>query len=69
MQWLIKFGHKLLANRNQILSYYSNQYSTGPLEATNNKIKKIIKQAYRFRDQKFFKMKVFACHYMSYRLI
>ena len=70
IQWLIKFGHKLLANRNQILAYYSNRYSTGPLEATNNKIKTIIKTGlWISSSKKFFKLKVFACHEMSYRLI
>jgi len=38
---------------------YDNRLSTGPVEATNNKIKTIQRQAYGYRDQEFFRLKVY----------
>lgn len=52
-----------------ILAYYDYPISTGPLEGTNNKIKTMKRQAYGFRDQEFFKLKIMACHKTKYALI
>ena len=43
--------------------------STGPLEGTNNKIKTMKRQAYGFRDQEFFKLKILAIHEARYALV
>ena len=64
-----KLAHRLLGYRNGLLAYYDYQISTGPLEATNNKIKNIQRAAYGFRDKEFFKLKVYASHDMSMKLI
>lgn len=42
---------------------------TGPLEATYNKIKTMQRQAYGFRDQTFFTLKIYALHLSTYGLV
>ena len=46
-----------------------DKISTGPLEGTNNKIKTMKRQAYGFRDQEFFKLKILALHHTKYALV
>ena len=55
--------------RSGILAYYDYPISTGPLEGTNNKIKTMKRQAYGFRDQEFFKLKIYALHRTRYALV
>jgi transposase len=52
-----------------ILAYYDHPISTGPLEGSNNKIKTMKRQAYGFRDQAFFKLKIMAIHQSKYALV
>lgn len=52
-----------------LLAYYDYPISTGPLEGTNNKIKTMKRQAYGFRDQEFFKLKILAIHEAKYALV
>jgi len=66
---LKKFGHQMLSLRSGLLSYYDYRISTGPLEATNNKIKNIQRAAYGYRDKEFFKLKVYASHESKYKLV
>ena len=39
------------------------------LEGTNNKIKTMKRQAYGYRDQEFFKLKILAHHETNYQLV
>jgi transposase len=66
---LIKFADLLTDLRRGILAWYDFPISTGPLEGTNNKIKTMQRQAYGFRDQEFFKLKIYALHKSRYELI
>jgi transposase len=66
---LKKFAKTLAAHAPGILAYYDYPISTGPLEATNNKIKTLQKQAYGFRDQVFFTLKIYALHLSTYALV
>ena len=66
---LMKFGKPLALYRRGILAYYDYPISTGPLEGTNNKIKTMKRQAYGFRDQEFFKLKIIALHETRYALV
>jgi transposase len=52
-----------------LVAYYAYPISTGPLEGTNNKIKTMKRQAYGFRDQEFFKLKILAAHEAKYALV
>ena len=66
---LQKFAGTLAMYRTGILAYYDYPISTGPLEGTNNKIKTMQRQAYGFRDQEFFRLKILALHEAKYALI
>src|SRR6266545_2836915 len=66
---LQKFAGTLAMYRTGILAYYDYRISTGPLEGTNNKIKTMQRQAYGFRDQEFFKLKILALHEAKYALV
>jgi len=66
---LMKFSKTLAAYRTGILAYYDYPISTGPLEGTNNKIKTMKRQAYGFRDQEFFKLKILALQETKYALV
>jgi len=66
---LQKFAGTLAMHRTGILAYYDCRISTGPLEGTNNKIKTMQRQAYGFRDQEFFKLKIYALHEAKYALV
>jgi len=63
------FAVTLAMYRTGILAYYDHPISTGPLEGTNNKIKTMKRQAYGFRDQEFFKLKILAAHEAKYALV
>jgi transposase len=66
---LQKFAATLALYSTGILAYYDHAISTGPLEGTNNKIKTMQRQAYGFRDQEFFKLKIYALHRTKYALV
>jgi transposase len=66
---LQKFASTLAMYREGILAYYDYPISTGPLEGTNNKIKTMQRQAYGFRDQEFFTLKIYALHRTKYALV
>ena len=66
---LQRFAKTLAAHAAGILAYYDYPISTGPLEATNNKIKTMQRQVYGFRDKVFFKLKIYALHLTTYALV
>lgn len=69
IRMLQQFAGTLAAHRHGILAYYDCPITTGPLEGTNNKIKTMQRQAYGFRDQEFFKLKIYALHETTYALV
>ncbi len=56
-------------HRQSLLNYYRYPISTGPLEGINNKIKTLQRQAYGFRDQDFFRLRIYAVHLATYELL
>ena len=66
---LKSFARTLARYRRGILAWYDYPISTGPLEGTNNKIKTLKRQAYGFRDQEYFKLKIMAIHHSRFELI
>jgi transposase len=66
---LKKFAKTLRLHAHGILAWYEYPISTGPLEGTNNKIKTMKRQAYGFRDQEFFKLKILGLHETQYALV
>jgi transposase len=69
IRMLKEFAKTLASHASGILAYYDHPISTGPLEATNNKIKTLQRQAYGFRGQDFFKLKIYALHLSTYALV
>lgn len=69
IRMLQKFASTLAKYRSEILAYYDCRISTGPLEGTNTKIQLMKRQAYGFRDQEFFKLKIYALHRTRYALV
>jgi len=64
-----QFARTLLATSSGIVNWYRHSISTSPLEGVNNKIKTMKRQAYGFRDQEFFKLKMYALHESKYALV
>jgi transposase len=63
---LLKFATTLLAHKFGILAWYEYQISTGKIEGINNKIKTMKRQAYGYRDQEFFELKILALNDKNY---
>ena len=61
--------HTLAAHQKGILNYYDYPISTGPLEGTNTKIQRMKRQAYGYRNHKFFKLKILGLHETHYALV
>ena len=57
-----RMANTLSLHREGLLAYYDVPISTGPLEGTNTKIKLLQRQAYGYRDQEFFRLRIFALH-------
>jgi transposase len=66
---LQQMAKTLAAHRSGLLAYYDVEITSGPMEGTNNKIKTMKRQAYGFRDQEFFKLKILAIHETKYALV
>ena len=69
IRMLQKFANTLAGHRSGILAWYDYPISTAPLEGTNNKITTLKRQAYGYRDQEYFRLKLFALHLSHYELI
>lgn len=69
IRMLKSFAKTLILHRKGLLAWYDCPISTGPLEGTNNKIKTMQRQAYGYRDQEFFRLKIFASHQTAYALV
>jgi transposase len=69
IRMLVQFAATLSEHRRGILAYYDYRISTGPLEGTNTKIQLMKRQAYGFRDQEFFKLKILAIHETKHALV
>ena len=66
---VISFSKTLFRHFDGILAFYDHSISNGPLEGTNNKIKTMQRQAYGFRDQEFFMLKIYGLHETKYELV
>ena len=66
---LVQFADTLEEHQEGVLNYYHYPISTGPLEGTNNKIQLMKRQAYGFRDQAFFKLKILGLHETKHALV
>jgi transposase len=69
VRMLKRFAKTLTLHKASLLNWYDQPISTGPLEGTNNKIRTMQRQAYGYRDQEFFRLKLFALHEANYALV
>ena len=65
---LARIAATLAGYRFGILAWYDHRITSGPMEGTNNKIKTLKRQAYGFRDQEFFKLRIMGLHEAKYAL-
>jgi len=63
------FAKTLRNHWQEIVNFYDCEITSGPLEGLNNKIKTLKRQAYGFRDQEYFKLKILAIHRTRYALL
>jgi transposase len=69
IRMLQRFANTLVFHRSSILAYYDCRLITAALEGTNNKIRTMQRRAYGFRDQEFFKLKIYAIHKATCALV
>jgi transposase len=69
VRMLQQMARALEGHRQGLLACHDYRISTGPPEGTNNRIKAMKRQAYGFRDQEFFKLKILAIHEARYALV
>jgi len=67
-QPLRKVAKALLRRLDGLLSYFKHRISNGKAEGINNKIKTLKRQAYGFRDLKYFKLRLYHLHEQRYSL-
>ena len=51
------------------LSYFEHKIDNGKAEGINNKIKVLKRQAYGFRDQEYFKLRLYNLHKQQSQLV
>ena len=66
---LQKYAKTLLAHRSGIQAWYDHPISTGPLEGVNTKITVLKRQAYGFRNRRYFRLKLYALHLSRHELV
>jgi transposase len=64
-----KLAKTIRGHRRGLLNWYLAPISTGPLEGTNNKIRVLQRQAYGYRDEHFFHLKIYQLHETKHALI
>lgn len=66
---LARTGRTLIHHYMGLLSYFEHRIDNGKAEGINNKIKVLKRQAYGFRDQEYFKLKLYSLHKKEYELV
>ena len=65
---LMTMANTLRSHRVGILAYFEHRITSGPMEATNNKIRVLQRQTYGIRDRQYFKLNIKALHKKECRL-
>jgi len=66
---LAQMAKTLLTHWTGILNWWANPINNGKMEGTNNKIKTLTRQAYGYRDEDFFILKLLGLHESRYKLL
>lgn len=59
---MLTMADNILATKQGILAWYDCPISNGRVEGINNKIKVMKRNAYGFRDDKYFALRLYALH-------
>jgi len=65
---LMRVGATLATYRSLINNYFKHRITCGKIEGINNKIKTMKRQAYGYRDEEYFKLRLFHLHEQRYQL-
>jgi transposase len=66
---LRQMAKTLLLHASGILSWWEHRLSSGKMEGVNNKIKTLTRQAYGYRDEAFFILKLLSLHQARIKLV
>jgi len=66
---LRQMAKTLLLHASGILSWWEHRLSSGKMEGVNNKVKTLTRQAYGYRDEAFFILKLLALHHARIKLV
>jgi transposase len=66
---LQKAGRTLLRHGMDLLNFFKHRITNGKTEGINNKIKTMKRQAYGFRDMKYFKLRLYNLHKTRYSFV
>lgn len=66
---LVKMAESLERHREGILAYFDHRITSGPMEATNAKIRVMQRQTYGIREQEYFELRVKSLHECSTKLV
>jgi transposase len=66
---LRQMAKTLLLHTSGILSWWEHRLSSGKMEGVNNKIKTLTRQAYGYRDEAFFILKLLSLHHAKIKLV
>ena len=69
IQQLGQMAKTLLTHWTGILNWWTSPINNGKREGTNNKIKTLTRQAYGYRDEDFFILKLLGLHESRYKLV
>ena len=66
---LEQMAKTLLTHWTGVLNWWDHRINNGKMEGTNNKIKTLTRQAYGYRDEDFFILKLLGLHESRYKLV
>ncbi len=64
-----KLAKSINRHRKRLLTYFEHRISSGPLEGLNNKIKVLKRKAYGYRDDEYFKLRLYSLHLSKFKLV
>jgi transposase len=66
---LKKIADTLMKYHEELLNYFKHRITNGKTEGINNKIKTLKRQMYGFRDEAYFKLRLYHLHEQNYKLV
>lgn len=69
VEQLATTARTLLHHAEGLISYFDHKIDNGKAEGINNKIKVLKRNAYGFRDQEYFKLRLYNLHKKEYQLV